>query len=157
MTVSAYKYMHIWRIYACMYRLEYMYQYTRLNPTESAKNVRKKCIYRAKCVYRGWDLAELVRVSDCQIRSRISPGFDPSILRHSGIWRAADEAVLNKVHLKQTKKSPCLFEYVYRSITVSAYKYMLVLAYLCVYVSAWTLYNMYQCIRICPTEIGKKF
>jgi hypothetical protein len=26
MTVSAYKYMHIWRIYACMYRLEYMYQ-----------------------------------------------------------------------------------------------------------------------------------
>jgi hypothetical protein len=29
-----------------------------------------------------------------------------------------------------------LFEYVYRSITVSAYKYMLVLAYLCVYVSA---------------------
>ncbi len=29
--------------------------------------------------------------------------FDPSILRHSGIWGAADEAALNKVH----KKSPC--------------------------------------------------
>ncbi len=26
-----------------------------------------------------------------------SPGFDPSILRHSRIWRAVDEAVLNKV------------------------------------------------------------
>jgi hypothetical protein len=27
----------------------------------------------------------LVRASDCQYRSRNSPGFDPSILRHSGI------------------------------------------------------------------------
>jgi hypothetical protein len=26
-----------------------------------------------------------VRASDCQCRSRNSPGFDPSILRHSGI------------------------------------------------------------------------
>ncbi len=25
-------------------------------------------------------------------------GFDPRILRHSGIWGAADEAVLNIVH-----------------------------------------------------------
>ncbi len=25
------------------------------------------------------------------------PGLDPSILRHSGIWGAADETVLNKV------------------------------------------------------------
>jgi hypothetical protein len=32
-----------------------------------------------------------------------SPGVDPSILRHSGIWGAADEAVLNNVH-KKTKK-----------------------------------------------------
>jgi hypothetical protein len=30
-------------------------------------------------------------------------GFDPSILRHSGIWRAADETVLNKVLLKNFK------------------------------------------------------
>jgi hypothetical protein len=29
--------------------------------------------------------------------------FDPSILRHSGIWGAADEAVLNKVR-KISKK-----------------------------------------------------
>ncbi len=47
----------------------------------------------AKC---GWDLANLwmrssqvVRASDCQCQSRNSPGFDPSILRHSGIWGAA--------------------------------------------------------------------
>ncbi len=32
--------------------------------------------------------------------------FDPSILRHSGFWGAADEAVLNTVHRKK-KKSPC--------------------------------------------------
>jgi len=28
----------------------------------------------------------VVRASDCQCRSRNSPGLDPSILRHSGIW-----------------------------------------------------------------------
>ncbi len=33
-----------------------------------------------------------------QCRSRNCPGFDPSILRHSGIWGAADETVLNTVH-----------------------------------------------------------
>ena len=34
-----------------------------------------------------------------------SPGFNPSILRHSGIWRAADEVVLNKV-LSKPNESP---------------------------------------------------
>ncbi len=29
------------------------------------------------------------------------------ILRHSEIWGAADEAVLNKVHKNKQKKSPC--------------------------------------------------
>jgi hypothetical protein len=38
-------------------------------------------------------------------RSRNCPGFDPSILRHSGILGAADEAELNKV-LKNPKKFP---------------------------------------------------
>ncbi len=37
---------------------------------------------------------------------RNSPGFDPSILRHSGIWRAADEAVWNNVHKKKKQKNP---------------------------------------------------
>ncbi len=44
------------------------------------------------------DIVAIVRASDSQCRSRNCPGFDPSILRHSGIWGAADEAVLNKVH-----------------------------------------------------------
>jgi hypothetical protein len=44
--------------------------------------------------------------SDCQCRSRNSPGFDPSIFRHSGIWGAADEAVLNTVHRKKIQKIP---------------------------------------------------
>jgi hypothetical protein len=39
----------------------------------------------------------VVRASDCQCRSRNSPGFDPSILRHSGICGAAYEAVLKTV------------------------------------------------------------
>ncbi len=58
-----------------------------------------------------WDLAKLwmrssqvVRASDSQCRSRNCPGFDPSILRHSGIWGAADEIVLNIVHKK--RKNP---------------------------------------------------
>ncbi len=54
--------------------------------------------------YCGWDL--MVRASDCQCTSGNGPGFDPSIRRHSGIWRAADEAVLNKVRKKIFKKSP---------------------------------------------------
>ncbi len=31
--------------------------------------------------------------------------FDPSILWHSGIWGVADEAVLNKEHLKIYKNT----------------------------------------------------
>jgi hypothetical protein len=60
----------------------------------------------------GWDLAYMrmrsslvVRASDCQCTSCNGPGFDPSICRHSGIWGAADEAVLNIVRKKE-KKSP---------------------------------------------------
>ncbi len=45
--------------------------------------------------------------SQCRSRTRNCPWFDPSILRHSGIWGAADDAVLNIVHKKEkSKKSP---------------------------------------------------
>ncbi len=47
----------------------------------------------------------VVRASDCQCTSCNGPGFDPSIRRHSGIWGAADEAVLNIVRTER-KKSP---------------------------------------------------
>jgi hypothetical protein len=47
----------------------------------------------------------VVRASDCQCTSCNGPGFDPSIRRHSGIWGAADETVLNIVQTKR-KKSP---------------------------------------------------
>ncbi len=46
----------------------------------------------------------VVIVSDCQGRNRSSPGFDHSILRHSGTWEAADEAVLNGVNILKIKK-----------------------------------------------------
>jgi hypothetical protein len=63
----------------------------------------------------------VVRASDCQCTSCNGLGFDPSIRRHSGIWGAADEAVLNIVWKKSmifpspagmslTKFSPCLGE-----------------------------------------------
>ncbi len=47
----------------------------------------------------------VVRASDCQCTSWNGPGFDPNIRQHSGIWGAADEAVLNTVW-KKIKKSP---------------------------------------------------
>ncbi len=52
--------------------------------------------------------SRVVRASGCQCQSRNSPRFDPSILQHSRIWGAADEAVLNNVHKKEKnpKKSP---------------------------------------------------
>ncbi len=56
----------------------------------------------------GWDFAEwLERLYDV-VATRNCPGFDPNILRHSGIWGAADEAVWNIVHKKEkkSKKSP---------------------------------------------------
>jgi hypothetical protein len=54
----------------------------------------------------------VVRASGYRCLCRISPGFDPSILRHSGIRAAADEAVLNNVHTKKKcKKSPFIIEY----------------------------------------------
>ncbi len=43
----------------------------------------------------------VVRASDCQCTSCNGPGFDSSIRLHSGIWGAADEAVLNIVRKKK--------------------------------------------------------
>jgi hypothetical protein len=48
--------------------------------------------------------SRMVRSSGCQCLRRNSPEFDPSILRHSGILRAADEAVLNNVHKRKKKR-----------------------------------------------------
>jgi hypothetical protein len=47
---------------------------------------------------------QVVGVSDCQChcQSRSSPGFNPRILRHSGIRVAADDAVLKK-YIKNRK------------------------------------------------------
>ncbi len=42
--------------------------------------------------------SRVLRVSGFQCQSRNSPGFDHSFLRPSGIWGAADEAVLKNVH-----------------------------------------------------------
>ncbi len=49
--------------------------------------------------------SRVVSVFDSQCQNLNCAGFDPSILRHSGIWRMADEAVLNKV-LKKNQKYP---------------------------------------------------
>ncbi len=50
--------------------------------------------------------SRVARASDSQCRSCNCPGFDPSILWNSGIWGAADIAVLNIVRKKVLKKSP---------------------------------------------------
>ncbi len=53
--------------------------------------MRYSLVVRASVLWMRSSLA-----SDCQCRSRNSHGFDPNILRHSGIWGAADEAVYRK-------------------------------------------------------------
>jgi hypothetical protein len=51
-----------------------------------------------------------VRASDCQCQSRNSPGFNPSsILRHIGIWEAADGAGLNNF-LKSFELNTCILD-----------------------------------------------
>jgi hypothetical protein len=52
-------------------------------------------------------LSQVVTASGCQCQS---PGFDPSILRHSVIWEAADEAVLNNVHKNKKFRKITPFE-----------------------------------------------
>jgi hypothetical protein len=52
----------------------------------------------------------VIRVSDCQCSSCNGPGFDPSIRRHSGIWGAADEAVLNIVEKKEKNPPKKIFK-----------------------------------------------
>ncbi len=47
----------------------------------------------------------VVRASDCQCRTHNSPGFDPSILRYSVIWGAADEAVHQYIEKKPWLKA----------------------------------------------------
>ncbi len=64
--------------------------------------------------------SRVVRASDFQCRSRNSPGFDPSILRHSEIWGATDEAVLNTVHRIESSKNPPVRYYCYKElVTIS--------------------------------------
>jgi hypothetical protein len=43
------------------------------------------------------------------VNAEVATGFEPSILLHSGIWGAADGAVLNTVH-KKYKKFPLFHE-----------------------------------------------
>jgi hypothetical protein len=60
---------------------------------------------RMRCSRMWMRSSRVVRASDSQCRSRNCLGFDPSILRHSGIWGAANEAVLNIVN-KKIPKNP---------------------------------------------------
>jgi hypothetical protein len=49
--------------------------------------------------------SRVVRAFDCQCRSHNCLRFDPSILRHSGIWGSADKTVLNNVRKKTQQKT----------------------------------------------------
>jgi hypothetical protein len=52
-------------------------------------------------LHYSWDLAEWLErmIANAEIVTVL--GFDPSILRHSGILGTADEAVLNTVHRRK--------------------------------------------------------
>ncbi len=53
--------------------------------------------------------SQVLRASGCQCQSRNSPEFDPSIIRDNGIWGAAEESVLNKIHKNKNSPSENIF------------------------------------------------
>jgi hypothetical protein len=70
----------------------------------------------------------VVRASDCQCRSRNSHGFDPNILRYSGIWVAANEAVLNTERREKIKNIPLFkIKYHHYQYAVVRYRYQCLL------------------------------
>ncbi len=76
---------------------------------------------RAKC---GLELAYWLRVSDCQCQCSNNLEFDTSILRYSGIWRAAAETVLIRnltifLHTNKIKITTFSF-YLYFHLSCSA-------------------------------------
>ncbi len=71
---------------------------------ENKTYLSRKDVYYTS-VERGWDLAEWLERLAVNAEVATVLGFDPSILWHSGIWGAADEAVLNNVH-KNNKNPP---------------------------------------------------
>jgi hypothetical protein len=60
--------------------------------------------------------SSVFRPSLCQCQSRSIPGFNPNILRQSGIWGAANEAVFNKV-LEKSPQNPLYFIFFYGYFT----------------------------------------
>ncbi len=89
-------------------------QWSRYNKLISVKNNNKNLIFSTgifpgrkneKLLMTTMISCRKVRASDCQCQSRNSPGFDPSIIRHSGFWGAADEASMNNVHSPGKKLS----------------------------------------------------
>ncbi len=85
----------------------------------------------------------VVRASDCQCTSCNGPGFEPSIRRHSGIWGAADEAVLNIVRTKRKKSPQKIFKkkkcHEKLNIVHSGCNLWLAFNFLISYVEGWTL------------------
>ncbi len=78
----------------------------------------------------------VVRASDCQCTSCNGPGFDPSIRRHSGIWGAADETVLNIVWKNRKNPSKKYKKKLFRSWGGSC---RLVVRTSCVCILIWNL------------------
>jgi hypothetical protein len=72
---------------------------------ENKKEIRIKLIKNTIwwSYYYGWDLAEWLE------RLANNPGLDPGILRHSGIWGAADKAEFNNVQKKKKSKTIPLY------------------------------------------------
>ncbi len=85
--------------------------------------------------------SRVVRASDCQCRSRNSPGFDPGIIRHSGMRGAEDEAVLNKV-----LKIPFLI--MKHSVIIGRPKGRLVKCPVVYYYPVWTSSDLYKSVRL---------
>jgi hypothetical protein len=70
----------------------------------------------------GWDLAESLKRLTANAKVATALGSIPVYSDNSGIWEAAEEAVLNKVHEKNRKKSLCLWRDVALLVRLPAFR-----------------------------------
>ncbi len=96
----------VWNWVAKLLRLAGRYRYDNLMRMRSSLVRMRSSLVRMRSSLVRMKSSLVVRTFDCQCTSCNGPGFDPSIRRHSWIWGAADEAVLNIVRKKYIKKSP---------------------------------------------------
>ncbi len=138
--------MHVILAYLCVYVLAWIYVSVYKNQSYwIGKELRTKYILRAKYVYRGWDIAELFRVSDCPFEVATVPGSIPA----SSYTVESEGQQMKQCWIKNIFKNPknppvclnmCIDVSLYRPINIGLYLRICV----CTYVLAWIYVSVYR-------------